>query len=567
MKKISKGKFIFSLLAFALLLAGVILSLSQDIDSLIIAYNSYPVLIPYYWIYVVFDSAFIISLVVGLIINIINKGNKSFVYLLLAGFLNSACNLSSGIYLASCIGPGILDLYFFIQIFLRVICLCIFGTAIVLQIIQKAKRLKTILSVCGFFAIFITLILNYYEGISMLLPVISIISSLLIAASLIFAILFTLCEDNSEVSRIFVNDVVNEPDIKPTKKVGYRGIRIIAWVLLAISTLSVVFAAGSHLISSASASFQTASSYINFLGYLPVPLFLLANFSVILKSGNNYKRLFILYGALFAAMFVLINFVVLHYIMGSMVTILKYDYFKAYTSANNMMNNSLSSVTSLNIFVDLLLCALTYFFLTYMPKSNLFQGKKIYIFRSFIIFPLLYVIGCTLLKLCASREMIVIPFFVYPLLATKPILTYLSFMIIMFIFAYRRRYFMKRGLTQEQYDEFLLSRRNSSQLSIIIAFVFSGVALIDLIILVIGKYSFSVASNLTDSYDAMVQFGIGSTFPLIFVVPFTIIYDYSKKYTNDLVDILVPIGGVALIAVVLLEGFFQVITHADFFAA
>ena len=47
---------------------------------------------------------------------------------------------------------------------------------------------------------------------------------------------------------------------------------------------------------------------------------------------------------------------------------------------------------------------------------------------------------------------------------------------------------------------------------------------------------------------------------LILAVPLVLLFSYTKTHKNPKIDLFIPIGGIALIALVLLEGTFQVVT-------
>ena len=114
-----------------------------------------------------------------------------------------------------------------------------------------------------------------------------------------------------KTKRIRLNDRTLDNDIKYKGFLSYRHLRIIGWLCLAAAQLSTIFALASLIDPSFGQSFQNIKTILSFVGALPVPLFLLANFSNILRKKNDYRSLFILYGGGALGMYLFANFIVL----------------------------------------------------------------------------------------------------------------------------------------------------------------------------------------------------------------------------------------------------------------
>ena len=52
------------------------------------------------------------------------------------------------------------------------------------------------------------------------------------------------------------------------------------------------------------------------------------------------------------------------------------------------------------------------------------------------------------------------------------------------------------------------------------------------------------------------------TLPLLAIIPLVLLFDYKKTYKNNMIDIVIPIAGVAMVVLVYLEGGFQIIREA-----
>ena len=85
------------------------------------------------------------------------------------------------------------------------------------------------------------------------------------------------------MNKLFTRDI-SVPDIKYRGLLGYREIRIFAWLCFAFSAMGIIFKLGVHLYSSWpgwAAGFEGWNTASEIIGQLPIALFLLANFSFI----------------------------------------------------------------------------------------------------------------------------------------------------------------------------------------------------------------------------------------------------------------------------------------------
>lgn len=61
--------------------------------------------------------------------------------------------------------------------------------------------------------------------------------------------------------------------------------------------------------------------------------------------------------------------------------------------------------------------------------------------------------------------------------------------------------------------------------------------------------------------NVMTLYGIGQCLSLLIAVPFILLYSYTRLHKNPIIDIIIPIGGIAFIAFVYIEGIYQMITN------
>lgn len=352
-------------------------------------------------------------------------------------------------------------------------------------------------------------------------------------------------------------EINTENDIKYRGPLSYRHLRMFGWFFLAVAQIAVILRIGSKASEALAASSAVAIEVLSNFSYIMMPLFLLANFSMILRSHANFKRIIILYVGLtlgFAGGYLLIYE---HYVVG-FTNIFVQDVTASREILDYIYNMATGSgMKTLNVFLDLLLCTMLYFFLIYRPKK-FFQGKKIIIFRLFAILPVIYEIASMTLKFLKVSNVIAISPYAYPFLTCKPPLCFVAFIAITLFFAFRKKYFIKHGVEEAQYHEFLKTNANSWQVSSVTSIIFAGCAVIDLVLLlVLAAIFYNTESGNAGALAAANAFQIGDSMSMVVIIPLVLLFSYTREHKNALVDILIPIAGIGLIAFVYLEGLFQ----------
>ena len=222
---------------------------------------------------------------------------------------------------------------------------------------------------------------------------------------------------------------------------------------------------------------------------------------------------------------------------------------------------------ALNIFVDLLLCSLIYFFINYTPKK-FFQGKKIIIFRLFTIFPLLYEIGGILIKYFIYQGTILPTTFFFFLLPGKPPMILVAFLLLCLLIKIGEVIKIKKGYDEAELSEHYKTNAHAFRVSILISYIFGAVALVDFLMFLLfsviyggGTFGNNINPD-TISYSVNIIYGLGfgKSSILLAAIPFVLLFSYKKVHKNKEMDKFIPIVGVGLIAIVYIEGVFRVVT-------
>ena len=359
-----------------------------------------------------------------------------------------------------------------------------------------------------------------------------------------------------------------ENDIKYKAPLSYRYLRIIAWFFMGLAQLVIVFKIGSRLDAGLAKGFEPWITAFSYFSDLPLPLFLLANLALILQRKNEFKKQFIKFGSLAALFYILANVIVLHYMFETVHRLAPSIGFIAFSQGISSLLCALGRVGySLNIFIDLLLFVLTIFFLHYKPKK-VFTGKKLYIFRSFVILPFLYEIGSLVIKalLADGKIKIITPFFF--LLTSKPVYLFLAFFVLLLLMKLREFKHLKKHESEKLLSEHYKTNAHSLRVSITISVILFICFFLDLItVLVIATFYAAIHPEFAQlglyeigiQYAQAIGFGWGST---ILLIPIILLFSYTKKHKDPNVDLLVPLAGVGFIAIIYVEGLYQVTSYS-----
>ena len=352
-------------------------------------------------------------------------------------------------------------------------------------------------------------------------------------------------------------------DIKFKGPFSYRHFRMFGWVALTIGVISSVISVVimlalliEKITPEAAQGMTTFANVLSMFSALPLPLFLIANFAVILQKKNQYKKLIITYGGILLAIYVGVIVVYYHYIISLIAKFNQVGFWDARQQVQGMLAGSERDLI-VNVFVDLFNCVLIMFFIDYTPKKY-FQGKKIILFRLLVILPIVYEIMSAvfsgLLEISSTIEgfEFTLPLEILPLLGKKPIGMIVGFIIICIYLKLRYKRYLKKGGTPEGYALFEETNRNSFKVSRNMSIIFLVVAIVDIILLgVTAVISYALAEDVPEVANRYLEmfsaFTIGKSVCLLLVIPLLLLFSYKKVHAKPELDKLVPIGGIILL--------------------
>ena len=362
--------------------------------------------------------------------------------------------------------------------------------------------------------------------------------------------------------RVKLSERTLENDIKFKGVLSYRHLRILGWVFLAFAQIAVVLTFNAKINPYAAAQSEAWANFFKLFTNLPLPLFMIANIASIMQKKDDYKRLLLFYGGMAFGMYLLENFLVFHYGFRAMNSLSPTTWGETASLFGILLPLMGQSSYAMNIFIDLFLCSLMFFFVNYTPKKY-FQGKKIIIFRLFTLIPFIYEIASVIIKYNVTFVNITIPSYVFFLLTSKPPFLLIAFLIIIVILKGYEHLSIKSGKKNKKFFiEHQKTNAHTLGVSIVMSVVFLIVAIIDFFVTALVIYLTAAHYQVEPSQliDVIMGIGLGGSLLMIPIIPVILLFSYKKTHTNSQMDMIVPLVGVGSIVLVYVEGMFEVIT-------
>ena len=356
-----------------------------------------------------------------------------------------------------------------------------------------------------------------------------------------------------------LHEVSLEDDIRYRGPISFQGFQVLGWLCLVGTVLMALLNIARKADPMTAEMTEQYMSIVETFAMLSLPFLLIANYSRILSNFEGYKMQLIRTGGTAAAIFGVSCFIYSRYILSNFI-VLTDDPVQAETILDDLIHTKAANgFIAYNIFIDLFLCALFMFFLNVRPK-RVFTGKKVLFIRFFALVPIAYELASLALKYMAASHQITLPLWSFPLLTVKPPMTFVLFMLLAFHIKVRERRFCRHGRSHEEYLAYLKTNRNSLHFSIWLMFLLILTAVLDVIALILFSAITAVASGAEHNSDQMITFvesasalGFGNTIPQLFLVPLMLLYSYSRVPKNKTFGLLIPVIGIALMVLVVLE--------------
>ncbi len=337
-------------------------------------------------------------------------------------------------------------------------------------------------------------------------------------------------------------------DIKYRGPFSYRYLRIFAWIAIACGQALVINEFSGNILEGKVLS-NWVDTLFTFISTLSVPLFIIATFSTILNKSKSIKQVIIFYA--FAYFGFALSLIILYYrYIDDLLS--KLGVSEELISA---VGDTIETKVGINVFSDLLVLSVFYFFIMYDPKNH-FKDKKIIIFRLLSIVHLLVALTSYIIKILNRYDVLDIPFALAPFLTTKPPFIYVLFISLVLWLKHRERKFIKLGGTKEQFEMFENSNRNSLAFSIFICILCFAIATIDTAFFLIPFFTENISLIL---FVLATEFG--QCVGLFFAIPILMLFSYSRKHKQSSADIIIVLSGVGMIAFTYIELIYEIVVR------
>ena len=355
-----------------------------------------------------------------------------------------------------------------------------------------------------------------------------------------------------------------EDDIRYRGPLSYQHFQIFGWTCIVLTFVIVMIKLAVKVNADMEPRLAGWADVLSYFSDLSLPFLLVANFSMILDSSSGYRKQLIKNGAAMAGIALAFLLFFNRYILGTFQALDETPEDTLETVSAIIRSSSESGFYVFNIFVDLFLCTIFMFFLNYKPRK-IFTGKARFIFRLFALFPIAYEAACIYFKTLSGLGSIEIPVNCYPLLTVKPPMTFALFVVLAFFIKTRELRFRRRGGTHEEYQQFLLTNRNSLHFSVFAGIQMLIFGVLDIFVLIFGAMLLAGGDEeLTyRMLDVIHAAGFGESAVLVILAPFMLLYSYTREPKKKIISTLIPAAGIILIIMIFIQGFYQVILTAN----
>lgn len=296
--------------------------------------------------------------------------------------------------------------------------------------------------------------------------------------------------------RIRIHEATLENDIRYIGPISFQHFQLLGWLCIALSQVAVILALGGRIDGQFATDTARWKDIIENIAQLSLPFLLIANFAQILDTENGYRKQLIKNLAATVAVCGVFYLLFYRYIVGNIAAFLK-DPGQALPTVQSAINQGVPiGFFDFNIFVDLLMCTLTMFFLNYKPR-RVFTGKSRFLFRLMALLPIAYEVGGMVLKVRSARGLVEIPVWAWPLMTVKPPMTFVLFVALALFVKTRELRFRRHGKTHEEYLAFLKTKRNSWNFSVFLAVMLVIVSIVDILVLLGFSVSEGVSLEMT----------------------------------------------------------------------
>ena len=342
-----------------------------------------------------------------------------------------------------------------------------------------------------------------------------------------------------------------ENDIKYRAPFSINHVRTLAWVCILVMQITILLSVAVTMFKRDFIDINVLNN-IQMFAEMSLPLFLLSSFSYILQNHDRCGQIVLFYLAASAMIPFLFYLVFFHFGAGLLEAYSEYTPEIIRSQVSALATEAFGEKLNCNIFIDMLLFSSLTFFLTATPKLKMFSGKKLYIFRAFALIPILYEAGAFVYKLLIILKKVSPSLYIYAFLPTKAPLTFIAFILILAVEIFKKKHYMKLGGTEEGYEEFFKTNKNSFLFAKSTAKIFAFIGAIDIIYSIVCMVILFLGGS--EDLSVLDKIGLGKSGDLLLLAPFVLLFSYNRKPKIANYNLILPLAMIFILLLVYLEG-------------
>ena len=368
--------------------------------------------------------------------------------------------------------------------------------------------------------------------------------------------------------RRMLHEYGHHNDIRYRGPLSYMDFQVLGWLCIVMYAVVMMIRIAIKVNPAVEEQSGRSLFLLQDIAFLSLPFLLIANYARILSNAEGYAKQLLRNGLVMLGIFGAFNVFFYHFVVDT-VSLFSEDKTQVLPMLLDAMRKADHfGFAAFNVFVDLFLCTLFMFFLNYRPK-RVFTEWKIIIFRLFALLPLGYEVASILIKGACAAGRMELPVWAYPLLTVKPPMAFALFVALAIIVKTRELRYVRHGNTHEDYQAFLQTRRNSLHFSAFITVLLVVASIADLILLMVllvnevGSLEALETLDLAAMHPVAEAMGFGEAIPMILVAPLMLLFSYTRVPKFKDYALLIPVVGVALMVIVVLQGAYQILAVAN----
>lgn len=360
--------------------------------------------------------------------------------------------------------------------------------------------------------------------------------------------------EKKRIWRLKRSDAANQGDIRYRGPISYRAFVFLGWICILLSVAAAIL----PMLKSMGPKVEEAGQgpvlqYLPYVARMSAILLLIAGISRIMRDRREYSQHLLTYLGLAVIIAAGAALIFQRTVLAAVDKLFLQPEQVLPMVEEAFSKRSQNGFIVFNVFIDIFLCILMFFFVNVQPK-RIFTGKWVLIPRACAALPFVYAVVCMCLKYQAVCKKTVLPFWCFPIMTVKPVPIYGLFLFLAIYVKRKEIRFCQDGRSIEEYQASMLSRRNSLRFGVILAIAMAVAGIVDYLLvfgasrILLKPLAPADGDALTWSMQAAKSIGFGGdSLILLIAAPFMLLYSFNRVPRWRIISILAPLLAILLI--------------------